>query len=74
VRALQLQEMGFSKIQSENSIKQYQTIEAALEAILSFANNKSKTNSLFLSLSLQLTNSFLKIIQMKMMKIKIIII
>ena len=42
VRALQLQEMGFSKIQSENSIKQYQTIEAALEAILSFANNKSK--------------------------------
>ena len=41
VRALQLQEMGFSKVQSENSIKQYKTIEAALEAILSFANNNS---------------------------------
>ena len=32
--------MGFSKVQSENSIKQFHTIEAALEAILSFANRK----------------------------------
>jgi hypothetical protein len=31
--------MGFSKNQSENSIKQYHTIDAALEAKLSFANN-----------------------------------
>jgi hypothetical protein len=33
VRSLQLQEMGFSKIQSESAIKNHITVQAALESI-----------------------------------------
>ncbi len=31
--------MGFSKVQSENAIKEHHTVQSALEAILSYAND-----------------------------------
>jgi hypothetical protein len=38
----QSKEMGFSKSQTENAIKQHGTVQAALEAILSYANSDCK--------------------------------
>ncbi len=43
VRSFQLQEMGFSKTQSESAIKNYQTVQASLEAL--FKNTQQTTST-----------------------------
>ncbi|RNA27845.1 Tetratricopeptide repeat 31 [Brachionus plicatilis] len=45
VRSLQLQEMGFSKTQSESAIKSYGTVQAALEAILACCDTDKSNES-----------------------------
>lgn len=44
VRALQLQEMGFSKAQSESAIKNYVTVQASLESLFFYNNKNDKSN------------------------------
>lgn len=45
VRSLQLQEMGFSKTQSENAIRNHITVQAALESIFVYTKNEKSNES-----------------------------
>lgn len=45
VRSLQLQEMGFSKVQSENAIKSHVTVQAALESIFYYPKTDKSNES-----------------------------
>lgn len=45
IRVLQLQEMGFSKSQSENAIKNYGTVQNSLESILMYPDNDKSNES-----------------------------
>jgi RNA recognition motif-containing protein len=45
VRVAQLQEMGFSRAQSETTIKQHHTVQASLESLFIYNNTNSDSNN-----------------------------
>lgn len=45
MRSMQLQEMGFSKAQSENAVQNHGTVQAALEAMLSYSEEERSNES-----------------------------